>query len=205
MAISGEDRPRYDNDVFGAFGRDFVTADKRRIMLVAITPRQWSGLLKALGIEEEVASLEHERKVSFGVDEGMRFKHRDALNSIVAQAMAARRLDELSHALKQHGACWGPYRTMREALAGDPDFSLANPLFEMVPHPSGHSYLTPSSAASFEALGRPAPQLAPRLGQHTEEVLAQYLGLSSVEISRLHDAGIVQLHRDGLTVVSVHF
>jgi 2-methylfumaryl-CoA isomerase len=32
---------------------------------------------------------------------------------------------------------------------------------------------------------------APRLGQHTDEVLAEVLGLSSGEIGRLHDAGIV--------------
>ena len=32
---------------------------------------------------------------------------------------------------------------------------------------------------------------APRLGQHTDEILAGILGLSSGEIGRYHDAGIV--------------
>jgi len=32
---------------------------------------------------------------------------------------------------------------------------------------------------------------APRLGQHTDEVLAGVLGLSAAEIGRLHDAGVV--------------
>ncbi|TAK17544.1 MAG: carnitine dehydratase, partial [Rhizorhabdus sp.] len=33
------DRPRMGNDLFGAFGRDFVTADAKRLIVVAITPR----------------------------------------------------------------------------------------------------------------------------------------------------------------------
>jgi len=32
---------------------------------------------------------------------------------------------------------------------------------------------------------------APRLGQHTDEVLADVLGMSGTEIGRLHDAGVV--------------
>ncbi len=32
---------------------------------------------------------------------------------------------------------------------------------------------------------------APLLGEHTEEVLAEVLGLDSSEIGRLHDAGTV--------------
>ena len=32
---------------------------------------------------------------------------------------------------------------------------------------------------------------APRLGQHTDEVLAEVLGLSGGEIAKLHDAGVV--------------
>jgi 2-methylfumaryl-CoA isomerase len=40
-----------------------------------------------------------------------------------------------------------------------------------------------------EPRGAPAP--APRLGANTDEVLAELLGLSSGEIGRLHDAGLV--------------
>lgn len=32
---------------------------------------------------------------------------------------------------------------------------------------------------------------APRLGQHTDEILAEVLGLSGGEIAKLHDAGVV--------------
>jgi 2-methylfumaryl-CoA isomerase len=32
---------------------------------------------------------------------------------------------------------------------------------------------------------------APRLGQHTDEVLAEVLGMSGAEIAKLHDSGTV--------------
>lgn len=39
---------------------NYVTADGKRLMVMAITPRQWSGLVKALDIAEAVASLRSE-------------------------------------------------------------------------------------------------------------------------------------------------
>ena len=50
VSVSGHDRERVGNDLFGAFGRDFATADGRRVMVTAISPRQWQGLLSALAL-----------------------------------------------------------------------------------------------------------------------------------------------------------
>jgi 2-methylfumaryl-CoA isomerase len=44
VIATGQDRPRGGNDLYGAFGRDFTCAGGERLMIVAITPRQWSGL-----------------------------------------------------------------------------------------------------------------------------------------------------------------
>src|SRR5205085_9714047 len=56
--LAGGDRARCGNDLFGAFGRDFETRDGERLMIVAITRRQWTGLVAALGIAAPVAELE---------------------------------------------------------------------------------------------------------------------------------------------------
>lgn len=192
VTVSGSDRPRYGNDLFGAFGRDFVTRDAKRIMLVALTARQWSGLIDALHLGSEIGVLERELGVSFADDEGIRFEHRDRLNPLIEKAIASRDLADLQHTFGS-AVCWSPYRTLREALAADPDFSASNPVFSPVTHPSGHSYLTPGSAASFSGLPRHDAKPAPsHLGQHTDEVLATYLGLSAPEIERLHDHGLVK-------------
>jgi 2-methylfumaryl-CoA isomerase len=191
VTVSGADRPRMGNELFGAFGRDFLTRDGQRVMIVAISQRQWSGLLKALGLTEAVAAIEQELGVTFAHDEGVRFEHRRRLFPLVEAATAQRPLAELAQAFDAHDVCWGPYRTVQEALALDPRLSTRNPVFAEVDHASGHRYLTPGAAASFMGSERRPPTRAPRLGEHTDAVLAEVLRLSSGEIARLHDQGLV--------------
>jgi 2-methylfumaryl-CoA isomerase len=44
---------------------------------------------------------------------------------------------------------------------------------------------------SFSAIERKPAVPAPRLGQHTNEILGDLLGLSDGEIGKLHDQGVV--------------
>src|SRR5690606_15353890 len=149
---------------FGAFGRDFTTADGRRIMLVAITARQWTGLVEALGIAGEIAAVEAGRGVSFTKDEGIRFEHRDAINPIVGKAVGGRTLAELERVFDGDGVCWAPYRTLRQAVAEDRPLVANNPLFSAVTHASGHSYPTPGYAATMTGAERADARPAPSLG-----------------------------------------
>ena len=57
VMVNGVDRPKFGNALYGAFGQDFPTADGRRIMIVALTHRQWTGLLEVTGIGAEAAKL----------------------------------------------------------------------------------------------------------------------------------------------------
>ena len=190
VQLSGHDRPRMGNELYGAFGRDFATSDGQRLMVVAITPRQWTGLVAALGLEQAVAGLEAELGVQFGADEGLRFQHRERLNPLFAAAFASRTAADLAPALESRGVCWGPYQTLHHAVQHDRYLSAANPVLTEIEHPGERRYLTPGSAATLpaEARGRPAP--APPLGRDTDQVLAEILGLSSGEIGLLHDAGL---------------
>ena len=95
VAATGRDRPRFGNDLFGGFGRDFETRDGERIIVIALTSLQWTGLLKTLRIEEEVAAIEAAIGVDFSVDEGLRFEHRDKLNPVVSAAIARHSLREI--------------------------------------------------------------------------------------------------------------
>ena len=47
------------------------------------------------------------------------------------------------------------------------------------------------SPVAFDGLLPQEPVPAPRLGQHTDEILADRLGLSESEIGALHDDGVV--------------
>jgi len=189
-ALAGRQRPRIGNDLYGAFGRDFVTRDGTSIMLVAITPRQWAGVLECLGIGEAVGRLEAEMGVSFAADEGIRFAHRARLFAIFEAALAARDISELAPAFEAAGVCWGPYRPLERAL-DDPRLIAANPVFGDLDHPSGERYPAPGFAATLPQDRRGPARPAPRLGEHTDEVLADVLGLAPGEIGRLHEAGLV--------------
>ena len=52
VQLEGRDQPRDGNYLYGAFGGDFPTADGRRVMVVALTSRQWKALKEATGTEE---------------------------------------------------------------------------------------------------------------------------------------------------------
>ncbi len=188
--LSGHQRPRMGNDIFGAFGRDFTTKDGVKLMLLAITPKQWSKALETLGIINEVAAMEAELGVSFATDEGLRFTHRDRLYPMFERAFAARTAAELTPAFDAGGVTWGAYQTLEAALE-DPRLFKANPLFQDIRHPSGLTYPAPGAMATIPQDERGDVVAAPLLGQHTDEVLAEVLKMSGSEIAKLHDAGVV--------------
>ena len=188
--LQSGDRARYGNAVFGAFGRDFVAADGKRLMIMAITPRQWRGLVKVLDIGEAVAGIEASRGVSFATDEGVRFEHRDALFPLVEAAVARRPSDDLAAAFDANGCCWGPYQAMHEAVT-DPALVTDNPIFSEIEQVSGKRYPVPGAMATIPQAERLPAKRAPRLGEHSDEVLAESLGLSSGQLGALHDKGLV--------------
>ena len=187
--INGSERPRIGNDLYGAFGRDFATRDGRRVIAVAVTGSQWKSLLDATQLGDEIRAIETRRGLDFAI-EGDRFVARDELNPLFAEWCAARSLAEIRDAFDARGVCWGPYQSFTQLVSDDDRCSTANPLFSSIDQPgigtilaAGHP-LAPSS-------GRIAAAPAPSLGQHTDEILADVLGLSATEIAQLHDDRIV--------------
>ncbi|MGY0793959.1 CoA transferase [Azospirillum argentinense] len=191
VRVNGAVRPPMGNDLYGAYGRDFATADGRRAMVVAISNRQWKALGKATGLTERLAMIGPLMDVDMN-DEGGRFVARDAISAVLAPWFAARTLSEVESAFAGAGVLWGPYRDFGQLVAEDARCSTANPLFREVEQPEVGPLLVPGSPLGFPGLGeRTDHRPAPVLGQDTDAVLADLLGLPSGEIGRLHDAGIV--------------
>lgn len=186
----GRQRHRMGNDLYGAFGRDFCTSDGKRVMLVAITPKQWSALVKALDLSASISQIETTFGISFAGDEGNRFRHRQHIFPLVESACAKWSFHELADRLDANGACWSQYQSMERALE-DPSLFAGNDIFQDVEHPSGMRYPTPGAAATIAKQKRAPISPAPILGADTDEVLSSVLGLSPVEIAKLHDAHIV--------------
>lgn len=191
VSLGGADRPRHGNDLFGAFGRDFATADGERLMIVAVTPRQWRGLIDALGLGEPIAALERALGVSFDRDETLRFVHRARLTPLIEAAVAARTLPDLGPAFDAAGVTWSIYRSLAGAIAHEPRLFADNPIFAPVTHAGGTTYATPGTPARIPQDQRRTPDASHALGADTDAVLATLLGLSDGEIARLHDDGLV--------------
>jgi 2-methylfumaryl-CoA isomerase len=188
--LEGVDRPRYGNHLYGAFGRDFLTRDGQRAMVVGLTDLQWACLLKATGLGEAVARMGRQLQLDLN-EEGQRFRVRDALGGLFEPWFAERSLSEVAAVFDAHRVTWGPYRTVQQALAQDTELSTAHPMFSQLEQPGIGSYLTPATPLDFSAVPRLPAAPAPRLGQHTDEVLLEVLGLPAHEVGALHDAGIV--------------
>ena len=188
--LLGVARPAIGNHIYGAFGRDFATADGQRIMVAAISAAQWTGLVAACGIGVEVASLEAATGRDFG-READRYEARDAIAALLEPWCAARPIAEIREVFDRNRVCWGPYRTVTDLLAHDPRTSLANPVWETVETAGIGTQRVAGTPirAGGEPRGATAP--APLLGQHTDDILLGVLGLSSGAVGKLHDAGIV--------------
>lgn len=198
MLYRGGDRERLGNAIWGAFGRDFRTRDGVRFMVAALTPKQWHGLVAAFGVEDGIAALEEELGVRFASGDPPRFANRERLFELFQQAADRLKWSELEKRLADEGCTYERYRTMYEA-AKDPVLVADNPLFGPSPaNPSGFAYPATRSFVNTPGEERGDPRPAPFLGEHTEEVLAEKLGLSSRQIGDLVDRGVARLSdRDG--------
>jgi 2-methylfumaryl-CoA isomerase len=190
VMINDSDRPKDGNYLYGAFGRDFETLDGRRLMVVALTPSQWDNLCAATGLGPACDKLGTRSGLDLS-DAGNRFRLRREIARILEPWFHTRTMSEVRQTLDAHRACWAEYRTIREVVEKDPDCSTQNPMFEMVDHPGIGTLLTPSSPLVFEPEVRRPATRAPRIGEHTDEILSQLLGLGEGEIGRLHDDHIV--------------
>tara|TARA_R110002073_G_scaffold3345_17_gene22599 strand:+ start:5393 stop:6619 length:1227 start_codon:yes stop_codon:yes gene_type:complete len=188
--INHEDRQPLGNHIYGTFGRDFKSRDGRRVMIVGVSANQWQAILKVTGQEQAIRELSKSMQLDFD-QEGDRYSGREEICKLLEPWFADRDYQPLTEQLEAAGVCWGKYQTVSELVATDPECSTDNPLFEEIHQPGIGTYLMPQNPLGFTAADRGPVCPAPRLGQHTDEILADILGLSSGEIGRYRDNGIV--------------
>ncbi|HET6198527.1 MAG TPA: CoA transferase [Acetobacteraceae bacterium] len=186
--VNQADRPRYGNEIYGTFGRDFRTKDGRTVMICIFSDRHVDALA-AGGFKDAFAAIEQKTGQDLKTDAG-RWNARAELIAAIEPWVAAHSADEVSTALKKAGALWAPYLTFRE-LSQDKELVQDNPMFTVLDQPGIGRYPVAASPLQFGAAPREAPQPAPLLGQHTDEILSCILGLPAHEIARLHDEKVV--------------
>ncbi|MBL8669574.1 MAG: CoA transferase [Alphaproteobacteria bacterium] len=187
---TGRDRPPIGNHIYGSLGRDFATADGRRIMIGVVTARHWEALVKAAGIGEAVAAIARQTGLDLA-ENGGRFKARRSIEAILEPWFARQTLAAAGAVLTAAGIPWGPYQTATQALSEDPRVSPANPTFARVANPGIGPLLVPGTPLDFSDVPRDAPAAAPLLGQDTAAVLGEVLGLGADRFAALQASGVV--------------
>jgi 2-methylfumaryl-CoA isomerase len=201
--LTGADRPRIGNHLYGGFARDFATADGERVMVATITGRHFADLATATGMAGRFAELELLLGADFGAD-GDRYAHREVIASLLAPWFADRDLADIGRQLDGTSVLWSRYRRFTDlvgdlvsdgggvgavgGVGGDGGEQAGHPLIREIDQPGVGRMLAPGSPLARE--GRPEPEPAPLLGADTAAVLADLLGLSAQDISALADRGV---------------
>lgn len=186
-AERGHDRPRHGNHVYGSFGVDFACSDGGRVMVVALTPGQWSALKTVTGTDEVFAALEHALDADL-TGETERYRLRDTIAAILKPWFAARDSTTVAAELDAARVLWGRYQGMSDVVtawrAG------RHPVLADHALPDGSSAITARSPLRWNG-EHGEPGRPPVLGSDTEQVLADVLGMNPAEIGALHERGIV--------------
>ena len=163
------------------------------------TSKDVSILNVALGLEHEAINA-YQLGAGSGLlqkpvlDVAVRFQadhkaHRDALIPLLEPLLRSRTTLAWVDALEAAGVPCGPINRLNEVFA-DPQVQHRGMRIDL-PHPSAGS--VPLVASPIRLSASPLEYAAPPplLGQHTNEILQQLLGLPDEELGRLRDAGAI--------------
>lgn len=190
VTVNGQGRLRDGNYLYGSYGCDFATADRQRVMVVALTQRHWRHLVELTGVGETIGALERSLGIDLG-DEDTRYRYREVLSALMTPWFATRTLAELKGALDGSNVLWGPYRTIDD-LVRDPDSLLGmSQVMGEVDHPRLGRYPAPRCVVVDERGSEAQIRRAPVLGEDTESVLTSLLGLDPLALGRLVEAGTI--------------
>ena len=181
---TGEDPPRLGNQHPNIVPYQVMpTADGYIVLSVGNDPT-FERFCKLAGCEE---LLEDERFQTNATRVTNRAHVTETLNEITAKQTSAWWLENL----EQHSIGCGPINSLSEVFA-DPQVASRHMVLEM-DHPATGTAPVKLIASPIRMTGTPVAyrHAPPTLGQHTEEVLAEMLGLSVDEVAKLRDDGVV--------------
>jgi 2-methylfumaryl-CoA isomerase len=184
--VTGAERPRIGNHLYGGLARDFATADGGRVMVVALTGRHLADLGAATGLAGTFGELERLLGADFGQD-GDRYRHRAVITALLEPWFAGRTLAQAEQALMATSVLWSRYRRFTD-LTQDGTLA-ANPLLAEIDQPGVGPLLAPGSPLAMD--GTTGPRPAPVLGADTGAVLTGLLGLTVDDVAGLAERGII--------------
>jgi crotonobetainyl-CoA:carnitine CoA-transferase CaiB-like acyl-CoA transferase len=121
--------------------------------------------------------------------DGDRFRHQDELRSIIEEWTASRSVEEISDLLDIAGVPAAPISNLAQAL--ESPHAQHRRLLRTVQHPRAGAVRVMPQPVQFSGMSCDADYVAPSLGEHTDEVLRDELGLTLADISGLRARGAI--------------
>lgn len=118
-----------------------------------------------------------------------RVKHRDVLIRLLEERMARRTTAEWDVLVREAGIPCGPINSMEQVFA-DPQVRHLQ-LVQEVPHPVAGTVRVIRNPVSHNGAPFPVRLPPPTLGQHTDEILRDVLGMSPEEIGALRREAVI--------------
>lgn len=190
VSNSGTCRQKDGNYIYGSFGMDFSTSDCRKVMVVALTPKQWKALCAVTQTLDLFQVIEKSMQIDL-MKEGVRYENRELISSILKPWFRKRSFEEVCAELSSAEVLWGPYQDFKQLVESDPRCSIDNPLFEMLFEPSIGTFLVPKSPIKYSRTPTSKALNAPLLGTHSREIVEELLDLDRMESNRLLSSGVI--------------
>jgi CoA:oxalate CoA-transferase len=156
------------------------------IVVACVTPKFWEGLCRVLGLTELISDKRFAHP-------GTRLIHHDELAAILQEAFLKKTCAAWIELLDAESVPCAPVNTLDRAL-NDPQVVARDMILEF-DHPRfnrirvvGNPVKTPGMAQKMK---RP-----PELGEHTREVLKEYLNFTDEQITRLRDEKLIAINEE---------
>ena len=159
----------------------FATADGQIIVAVG-NDTQFAGLCAVIGRPELADDPDFATNAA-------RIRNRERLLPMIAEQIKARTNREWQDALEAVGVPCGPINALDEVFA-DPQVRARGMRFEL-DHPLAGRVPMVASPMRFSETPIEYRAPPPLLGEHTDDVLGELLGLDAGEIARLREGGVI--------------
>jgi crotonobetainyl-CoA:carnitine CoA-transferase CaiB-like acyl-CoA transferase len=150
--------------------------------VACLTNSFWERICQALGMPERIADPQ------FATIQ-MRRDNRAQVNAMISAFTAERSVDELVELFAEHQVPNAPILGVMEALASPQ--ATAREMVVETDHPVLGKIPIVSRSIKFPGDRQPPPEAPPVLGEHTDEILREVLGLSVEQIGELRAAKVV--------------
>jgi len=176
-------RERTGNKAYQASpGDHYLTNDGRYLALTIAANNVFARLCQAIGRPELAGDPRF-------ATHSARAEHYDEINGIVADWIKSHPVDEVCAALRQNGVphsiIFSPVEIMK-----DPHFAARGSIATLE-HPRLGPLKMPAAVPRMSATPAPALRPAPLLGENTDEVLRELLGLSAQDLAGLRGEAVV--------------